>query len=218
MTKIGNIRTNGALRNKRGRRVKPVGTPAEEKESWAKRALEKEGGKEWIRMEGKRGEWRAKRLTEGWGDSAWQAVRTAYQAGVPEPGRTPAQGPEDWRTRRELHRNLTKAESSTLIQMRTEKIRFAHFLFRRRVPGIQSASCECGWPKQDIKHILIFCPRLGQYRPILLESAGTSDLRKMLITPKGARASSNGLLTLVYQGNTLLQESNYPKERRPRRR
>ena len=46
VTKIGNTRTNRALRNKRGRRVKPVGTPAEEKERWAKRALEKEGGKE----------------------------------------------------------------------------------------------------------------------------------------------------------------------------
>ena len=105
-----------------------------------------------------------------------------------------AQGAEDWRLRKTLYRDLAKAESSALIQMRTEKIGFAQFLFRCKVPGVQSASCECGWPKQDVRHVLIFCPRLSRYRPTLLGSAGTSDLRKILTTPKGARALTRWLI------------------------
>lgn len=130
----------------------------------------------------------------GWGDTAWRTLWEGYRTGIPENERTPAQGPEDWKTRRTLHRNLAKAESSALIQMRTEKIGLAQFLFRCRVPGVHTASCECGWPKQDTRHILIFCPRLGRFRPTLLESAGTSDLRRMLTTPKGARASARWLI------------------------
>ena len=54
-------------------------------------------------------------------------TRSAYQSGIPEPRRTPAQGPDDRKARRNLYKGLAKAESSALIQIRTEKIRFVQF-------------------------------------------------------------------------------------------
>ena len=216
VTKVGNTRIRRALRSKRGRRTTAKEAPAEEKGEWARKALS-EGGREGRDEEreketgGKKE--KIKRRVRGWGDSAWGTTWETYRSGIPESERTPAQGAEDWKSRRTLHRDLAKAESSALIQMRTGKIGFAQFLFQCRVPGVQSASCECGWPKQDVKHVLIFCPRLGQYRPALLESAGTSDLRRMLTTPEGARASTRWLIRSgLLEQYSLAREQLYGEE------
>jgi hypothetical protein len=57
---------------------------------------------------------------------------------------SPAQtGPVD-KKRLKLRDQLKKAESSLTTQIRTEKIDFASFLYRRKVPGIETASCRCG--------------------------------------------------------------------------
>ncbi len=112
-----------------------------------------------------------------------------YQSGIPEWRRTAAQEGDIWADRRTLHTNLPKAASSALTQLRTEKTGLAYFLYRQRVPGVNSPGCEdCGWRKQDVKHVFMFCPRYQERRQLLINRAGTNDLYKMLITQKGAEA------------------------------
>ncbi len=112
-----------------------------------------------------------------------------YQSGIPEWRRTAAQEGDIWADRRTLHTNLPKAASSALTQLRTEKTGLAYFLYRQRVPGVNSPGCEdCGWRKQDVKHVFMFCPRYQERRQLLINRAGTNDLYKMLTTQKGAEA------------------------------
>lgn len=56
-----------------------------------------------------------------------------------------------------LHGNLAKAESVLAVQIRTEKIRFAQFLNRQRVPVVTSPACDCGWHTQTAKRIIRYC-------------------------------------------------------------
>ena len=57
-----------------------------------------------------------------------------------------------------IHRGLRKWISSVLVQMRTQKIGLAHFLHYRRVPGYNTAECECEGNYQTVMHVLMECP------------------------------------------------------------
>ena len=77
--------------------------------------------------------------------------------------------------RRKLHTGLRKAESSLAIQLRTEKVGVAAFLYARRVPGVVSPA----WPvwlaavkTQSI--FIVFCPNHTMAtRNKIYEEAGT---------------------------------------------
>jgi hypothetical protein len=56
-----------------------------------------------------------------------------------------------------LHTGLHKAESSLLIQLRTEKIGLRAFLVERKVPTVPSPQCECGQGRETGKHIILYC-------------------------------------------------------------
>lgn len=99
------------------------------------------------------------------------------------PHRTPAHGGL-WHCGK-LHRGLHKAESSLAIQLRTE-VGFAAFLHARRVPGVLSPACQCGWRRQDPKHIIMFCPDHAATRDRLFEEAGTRQCEVMLAAKKGS--------------------------------
>ena len=88
---------------------------------------------------------------------------------------------------------LRKAESSIAVQMRTGKIGLNDFLSKIGVPGINPA-CGCGWIKQDIKHILLFCPDLRDIRPNLLTESGTSDFNRILTIVQGIRAAARWMI------------------------
>lgn len=96
-----------------------------------------------------------KSRVKGWKTTTWGTLWAAYQAGISEQARSPAQQGDLQFDRKALHRGLAKVESSVLIQRRTEKIGLAHFLYNGRVPHIQLASCNCGWRKQNVKHVLM---------------------------------------------------------------
>ena len=68
--------------------------------------------------------------------------------------------------------------------MRTGKIGLAAFLHQYRVPGFASAGCECGWRRQDTKHILINCPRFRDRRQELVDTSGAMDAYGMLASAK----------------------------------
>jgi hypothetical protein len=58
----------------------------------------------------------------------------------------------------EKHSHLTKAESSLLTQLRTEKIGLRTFLFTCKVPEILTPHCACGTGKETVEHLILWCP------------------------------------------------------------
>jgi len=62
-----------------------------------------------------------------------------------------------------LHDRLRKAESSMLVQARTEKIGLVSFLKRMNVLGITSGNCRCGSGEEIVKHEVLYC-LLEDYR------------------------------------------------------
>lgn len=117
---------------------------------------------------------------------SWESRWTAYLASIP-PGRprTPAQIATT-RNPLQLHGGLSKATSSMVTQIRTEKIGLRAFLHDRRVPNIQP-TCQCGWPRQTAKHIIMFCPRWEDERIALRLTVNLGNYAKLLETPKEAR-------------------------------
>ncbi len=82
-----------------------------------------------------------------------------------------------------------------------------------RVPGVLSSVYECGWRKQDARHVLLFYSRLRSERRTLLEKAGTADLREILITPRGAKAAARWLISIDLLGQfSLAREQLYGKQ------
>jgi exonuclease III len=106
----------------------------------------------------------------------WQQRWNTYCDSVPTP--TPAQTGNIDKKRLKLHDQLQKAESSLSTQIRTEKIGLASFLFKRRVPGVSSARCRCGWGNQTIKHVIMFCGLMND-RDRMLRDVGTTDYRQL---------------------------------------
>lgn len=82
--------------------------------------------------------------------------------------------------------NLAKAESSLVVQIRTEKIGFAQFL-----ASAARSSCH----SQTAKHIIRYCI-LRPHRRRMLEEAGTTDYKKIVSTSKGLRAVTAWLMKL----------------------
>lgn len=62
------------------------------------------------------------------------------------------------------HDLLRKHESSLLTQARTGRIGLASFLFTRGVPEVNTPICRCGEGKEDIYHIVLWCPRFETQR------------------------------------------------------
>ena len=75
----------------------------------------------------------------------------------------PARGPRNARPPNpatlELHKGLSKAESSVLIQARTGEICLAHFLHQRKVPGMMSDRCSCGVGVETVWHVTEYCSK-----------------------------------------------------------
>ena len=67
--------------------------------------------------------------------------------------------------RLELHKDLAKAESSVLVQARTEVIGLRDYLFHRKVPTIDSPYCEtCEQYRETPSHLLTACSHENERR------------------------------------------------------
>ena len=120
---------------------------------------------------------------------SWDKLWTAYLAIIPlETVKSPAQQSTSSYTPK-IHFHISKATSSLITQIRTEKIGLNAFLTDRHVPDKQ-ATCTCGWPRQTAKHILLFCPEFADRRASLFEAAGTRDYSKIVATARGAKAAA----------------------------
>ncbi len=93
-----------------------------------------------------------------------------------------------------LHDGLTKAESAVATQLRTRKIGFAHFLYRRGVPGFESPDCPCGFPRQTVEHVLLYCPLHTNGRDAFLARAQSRCIRTILNTARGIRAAAQWVI------------------------
>ena len=104
-----------------------------------------------------------------------------------------------------LHQGLHKAESSVLIQARTEKIGFAQFLYQHKVPGITTNQCTCGTGPETVQHVVEYCNREIERRDQIRRrnTIESLDFRWLSNTNKGARRLSKWLI----QGGRLQQFS-----------
>ncbi len=105
----------------------------------------------------------------------WERRANALQARRQRNYREPAEAVPDLSIDPlEKHRGLLKHESSTLIQMRTGKIGLNSFLFRRRVPDIESPLCSCEQAAETVQHLVTSC---------ILRSTEQEELRAELASP-----------------------------------
>jgi ribonuclease HI len=82
-----------------------------------------------------------------------------------------------------FHQNATKRLSSIIIQLRTGKIALNAYLHSRKVPGIDSPNCTCGFRLQTIEHILLDCRKYRDLRRHYL-GPGRMTVEEILSTPK----------------------------------
>jgi hypothetical protein len=94
-----------------------------------------------------------------------------------------------------LHAGKEKAFSALLVQLRTGIIGFNSFLHKRGVPTIRSPRCICDMGEMTVRHILINCPNWNLERHRFLSDFHTTDIRRILNSPKGAAAAVNFILS-----------------------
>jgi hypothetical protein len=122
----------------------------------------------------------------------WNELWSTYIAAIPAgKTKTPAQRATISYSPK-IHEGISKATTSLITQIRTEKIGLNAFLADRRVPGF-SPQCSCGNPRQTAKHVLYYCQEYADKREALFKAAGTKDYAKMLATRCGAKAAAHWL-------------------------
>ena len=127
---------------------------------------------EWIRTWREKDKGRKKEAGKMAAFHEWKNSWTS-QNRKQRPGRPASADPEHWKaaniftdrqtgsvkmnfkdTPLRIHRNLTRAQSSVAIQLRSEHIGLNSYLSRRKVPGVEKPSCQCGYPSQSVKHMV----------------------------------------------------------------
>lgn len=63
------------------------------------------------------------------------------------------------------HEGLTKAQSSLLTQARTGDISLRDYLFRIKVPEVNTPYFRCGEGRETVEHLVVWCPDPPKRRP-----------------------------------------------------
>ena len=93
------------------------------------------------------------------------------------------------------HKDLFKAESAILTQARTGRIGLAAFLYKRKVPGFNTATCCCGQSPETVKHVVVHCQRFDAAREELRESSVEQpDFLSLVIYLKRVRKLAKWLI------------------------
>jgi hypothetical protein len=159
-------------------------TQSQERRLWAK---------DWVQAPLDLWDQREKKLVLQEWESRWQAENRRLGRGehlAIEPGNcqvVPTNTPPTKKTL-ELHKDLQKAESALLVQARTGRIGLAQFLNSRRVPGYETAKCQCLGGHETPRHMTQYCAIEGPRRPELRDSAGRAQAYPTLVgTGQGAK-------------------------------
>jgi hypothetical protein len=98
-----------------------------------------------------------------------------------------------WKLRgKKLYAKLSRAQASIATLLRTEAIGLNDFLARVGVPDV-TPECGCGFPKQDVKHVMLHCPNYTDRASMFLQG-GSQDLQTFLTTNKGLQAATQWVL------------------------
>jgi hypothetical protein len=92
--------------------------------------------------------------------------------------------------RTQLHQTYTKAESTIITLLRTERIGLNAFLYKQKVPDIVSPIYPYSNGNQTVKHMLIHCADLAPTRRQLFADTGTTSFEVMLSDNLKARAAA----------------------------
>ena len=168
--------------------------------------IEEEGrrarGQQRQQQERERGQSRAQKSTgkpstaiQHWLDQHW---RGAWESKVQK--LTQAKGTQAiaWSTpwgvnTQRLREGLTKAESTMATLLRTGVIGLKDWLYWVGVP-VGSPRCECGWPRQTLKYVILLYP-LRTNQEAMLSVAGTENYNTLLSTQKGLKAVTQWLIS-----------------------
>jgi hypothetical protein len=101
----------------------------------------------------------------------------------------------------DLYRDLLRAESSMLVQIRTERTGLAYFLNIANVPGFESGECRCGGGPETARHVIIDCELEDQRRERLWRSIGEKTFEELTSDPGLSKVVSKWFL----QSQRLLQ-------------
>jgi hypothetical protein len=155
-------------------------------------------------------------------EETWKARWTRYQqqtCTVASDNKLSVAVRATWTPGLRTKENLTRAESTVATLLRTEHIGLNDYLCRRRVPGYSKPDCDCGWPRQTPKHIILFCPTQMTGRAEMLSEAKTTDYTKLLSTEAGLRAVTRWFLQRdILTQFSLARIMDYAKPRRRGRR
>jgi hypothetical protein len=89
------------------------------------------------------------------------------------------------------------------------------YLCRRRVPGYLKPDCDCGWPRQTPKHVILFCPTQMTGQAEMLSEAKITNYTKLLSTGAGLRAVTRWFLQRdILTQFPLARTMDYAKPRR----
>ena len=127
-----------------------------------------------------------KNMVRKWAMEKWEKSWKHHLDTVSRSKRTPAHNEVFGHQRDKLHQGLRKAESSLAIQLRTEKIGFAAFLHARKVPHIISLACQCGWRRQNPKHVIVFCLDCARNHQDCTKRRERIDIMKLCRREKGS--------------------------------
>lgn len=83
-----------------------------------------------------------------------------------------------------IHRNLKRAQSSVATLIRSEHIGLRSYLYRRKVPGVDNPKCPCGYPSQNVKHMIMACPQRVKGRGEVWRKAKDRSFEAMMNSPE----------------------------------
>src|SRR5438067_1189821 len=93
----------------------------------------------------------------------------------------------------ELHKDLTKAQSSALIQMRTGKIGLNTFLYYRKVPGHETPIYIYGNGLQTPEHLFTDCIDPRSHNLTAIDYTTISEVKAGLSNPETAGKMTRSL-------------------------
>ena len=80
-----------------------------------------------------------------------------------------------------LHKDLRKAESALITQIRTEHIKLTVFLNKVKIPKYEILTCQCSQVRETVTHVIMHCFRFAETRH-LLENSKTDQLDLQVLT------------------------------------
>ena len=95
-----------------------------------------------------------------------------------------------------LHKNLRKAESAVLTEIRTGRIGLAAFFNKVWVPDYSSPSCRYGLAQETVTHVIAHCQLSEARRSLRDPRTGLVDIKSLVGTAEGVRRLTEWFIRL----------------------